>query len=109
MKHNLTDKEIGEWSLKKFPTTLKQQMDKLREETQEMMFELADMWIVICGIKARGSTAKFPDYNEFCKQYSVNPVRFRSIINQKLLIDDQSPYDDVDGVLKRRKLEIDVI
>jgi hypothetical protein len=99
-----TDEEIGSWSLRKFKTNINQQKQKLREEEKEMMFELADMWIVICGIVYRGSKTKYPTYEEFCKKYSVNPKKLRFIINEKLTICKKRPYiENNKGVLKRMK------
>lgn len=103
MKRNITDEEIGRWSVRKFNTGVWEQIRKLKEETEEMMFELADMWIVICGIKARGTTKKFPTYEEFCKKYSMEPAKLRTIINKKIDIDDKANYTNKNGVLKRMK------
>lgn len=100
---NYTDKQIGEWSLKKFKTSVREQMKKYREEYEEMLYELADMWIVICGLKYRGTNKFFPDYEDFCKQYSVEPCKLRKIINKKMTICNKRPYKEVNGVLKRMK------
>lgn len=99
----LSDKEIGRWSVSKFKTSILQQKQKLKEEEKEMLFELADMWIVICGIVYRGSKQKYPTYNEFCKRYSVEPKKLRTYINKKLMICDRMPYENKKGVLKRMK------
>ena len=99
----MDDKEIGSWSMKKFGGSARSQYIKYLEEYKEMMVELADMWIVICGLKARGTTKKFPDYEGFCKQYSVDPKKLRVLINKKLIICDKRPYKEVNGVLKRMK------
>lgn len=99
----LTDKEIGRWSINKFKTNTREQKKKLKEEVREMMFELADMWIVICGIVYRGSKTKYPTYDEFCKKYSVNPKTLRSFINKKLTICDRTKYENQQGALKRMK------
>lgn len=99
----LTDKEIGQWSLRKFKTTAREQYKKYKEEYTEMLVELADMWIVICGLKYRGSNRKFPDYDGFCKQYSVNPKKLRTFINKKITICDEGTYENKNGVLKRMK------
>lgn len=99
----LTDKEIGRWSISKFKTNTREQKKKLKEEVREMMFELADMWIVICGIVYRGSKTKYPTYDEFCKKYSVKPEILRSFINKKLMICDKTRYENQQGALKRMK------
>lgn len=99
----MDDKQIGSWSIKKFGGTSRQQYKKYLEEYKEMLFELADMWIVICGLKARGTTMKFPDYEGFCKQYSVDPKRLRSIINIKMMKIKKAIYKEINGVQKRMK------
>ena len=99
----MDDKQIGGWSIKKFGGTSRQQYKKYLEEYKEMLFELADMWIVICGLKARGTTMKFPDYDGFCKQYSVDPKRLRSIINIKMMKIKKAIYKEINGVQKRMK------
>ncbi len=100
----MNDLEIGRWSIKKFGGTTADQYRKLKEEQEELMFELADVWIVTCGVVARGSKRKFPTYEEFCKQYSVKPDVLRQYINKKLKIDSKSRYVNVNGVLKRVKI-----
>ena len=100
---NMTDREIGLWSLRKFKCDLRQQWKKYSEEYKEVLFELADLWIVICGLKARGSQGKLPSYKTFCKQYSVEPEKLRVYINKKLGINDKAKYVNINGVLKRMK------
>lgn len=99
----LSDREIGRWSVKKFKTTTREQKKKLKEEEKEMMFELADMWIVICGIVARGTKTAYPTYEEFCQKYSVKPKELRTFINKKIAVCDRTPYENKNGVLKRMK------
>lgn len=99
----LSDKEIGRWSAKKFKTTIAEQYHKYCEERAEMMTELADMWIVICGLKARGSKRQFPDYELFCKLHSVKPIELRRLINKKIELCNKQPYFSKQGVLKRMK------
>ena len=99
----MTDREIGLWSLRKFKCNLRQQWKKYNEEYKEVLFELADLWIVICGLKARGSQGKLPSYKTFCKQHSVEPEILRRYINKKVGINDKAKYVNINGVLKRMK------
>lgn len=100
---NMTDEQIGRWSVLKFGGTCNDQFRKYKEEYREMLFELADMWIVICGLKARGTIRAFPNYEEFCKQYSVEPKKLREFIDEKININNRAKYISKNGVLKRMK------
>ena len=81
----ITDKEIQQWSLENFGDNVDVQWLKLEEETEELKKELADVWIVMCGLKARG-VRKLPSYKTFCKNNSIDEEVLREVIDAKMLV-----------------------
>lgn len=84
-KGMITDKEIMTWSLDNFGEDVDAQWLKLEEETEELKKELADVWIVMCGLKARG-VKKLPSFKTFCTQHTIEEKVLRDIIDAKMAI-----------------------
>lgn len=81
----ITDKEIMQWSSDTFGPEVDPQWLKLEEEMEELKKELADVWIVMCGLKARG-VKKLPSYKTFCKNNGIEEEVLRDVIEAKMQV-----------------------
>lgn len=116
-----TNKTIKKWHKKTFPdATLTGQLEKFKEErlefetetdTKKKMLELADMYIVICGIGRFDmliAVALWEDIKSLLlsnfPMYSPPEriVRLRAAINKKMRINRQRTWNKLNGQYKHK-------
>ena len=110
---NWTIKDIMEWQLKTFKkATTRGQMAKWREEYDEFTAEtkpskkaseLADMFIVACGVCNLNPMMGFEllhEVYEICMVYNISGFRLSKAINAKMEINSKRKWKETNGKYK---------